>query len=794
MSATLRGQSFGYNSLHNLIEKNSGYYREKVFVHTDRTFYLCGEVLWFKVYLSQDGVNTFSHLSKIVYVEILNNLSRSVLQAKISINDGVGNGSFYLPFSLISGNYQLRAYSNWMKNFPHRWFFHETLSIINTNQPIDTLAEISKPIFKIGFFPEGGDLVNGIRSEVAFKCIDNAGNGFGCSGWILDQNQDTLTHFTSFKFGMGHFYLTPHRGLLYSAVVLLPNGETIVKSLPKSHDSGYVIHLSEQNKGNVIHVYCRWKGFKNIQDSGFIVLLIHSGGRAEWVGHSPLKSGQVTFNINLDNLESGISEFTLLNSDFLPVCERLFFKIPGKVMKITIKTDRHQYGLRSMVNLSIQTSNDLGSPLSGNFSLAIFRLDSFNQINPKNIINYLWLGSELRGRIESPGYYFSSNNDRKVMVALDNLLLTQGWRRFPTTFKFNSRSNSFNYPPEYSGQIITGKVFNNDPETPIPGALVYLSVPGKRIQLYGSISDSLGDFHFDLTNFYGFNQIVLRIADQKNLNYQFQINSPFSNDSLQSILPTFKFNPEFLPVLQKNYFMMEVSNAYHGSKLHKFFPQDIDSTPFFGKPDNIYLLDNYVRYTTMEEVLREYVSEVNVRKRDGQFVLLTENEPGIYLSRWQSEISIFDKDPLILLDGIPIFDVNKLMAFDPLKIQKLEIVSKKYYWGPIKANGIISFSTYKGDLEGYQLNSKALLLKYEGLQDQRIFYNPSYISQKEKSSSIPDFRNLLYWNPEVLIKATGKVNFTFYTGDLPGKYLVMLQGLSNEGIPGSQTSTFIVNR
>jgi hypothetical protein len=220
-------------------------------------------------------------------------------------------------------------------------------------------------------------------------------------------------------------------------------------------------------------------------------------------------------------------------------------------------------------------------------------------------------------------------------------------------------------------------------------------------------------------------------------------------------------------------------------------PLNIDTLPFYYKPAKSYLLDNYTRFTTMEEVLREYVAEVNVAIRKKKYHLTTINAEGNELSRIQPAERIFAKDPLILLDGVPVFDVNKIVAYDPLKVQKLDVVTAKCYWGPIVAEGILSYTTYKGNLPDYTLNPHDVILDYDGLQQQRIFYSPDYSSENERQSRLPDFRDVLYWSPDVTTNEKGNGHISFFTGDIPGKYLVVLQGISANGNAGSES--FILN-
>ncbi len=106
-------------------------FQEKIFVHTDRNFYLSGDIVWFKIYNTSASQNTFTTISKIAYVELLNTENKSLLQAKIALTDGMGNGQFVLPLSLPTGNYIFRAYTNWMKNYSEEIMFEKTISVIN---------------------------------------------------------------------------------------------------------------------------------------------------------------------------------------------------------------------------------------------------------------------------------------------------------------------------------------------------------------------------------------------------------------------------------------------------------------------------------------------------------------------------------------------------------------------------------------------------------------------------------------------------------------------------------------
>src|SRR6266404_4003995 len=165
---------------------------EKLYVHTDKNFYNEGEIIWFRAYAVDGIFNKPLDLSKAVYVEILDSDHKPVLQGEISMTEGMGNGSFIIPSSMTSGNYLLRAYTNWMKNNDPAFFFEKTLTIINSlKKPDWDSIEKTGDAYDVQFLPEGGQLVTGIESRIAFKAVDKNGKGINCKGYILDQKNDT---------------------------------------------------------------------------------------------------------------------------------------------------------------------------------------------------------------------------------------------------------------------------------------------------------------------------------------------------------------------------------------------------------------------------------------------------------------------------------------------------------------------------------------------------------------------------------------------------------------------------
>ncbi|MEP6950351.1 MAG: hypothetical protein ABI863_13790 [Ginsengibacter sp.] len=762
--------------------------QEKIYVHTDRSLYLCGEVLWFKTYVINAATNQPVSISKVVYIEVLNKLYQPVLRAKIAMKNGMGNGSLYLPFSIASGNYVVRAYTNWMKNFSQENYFEKNISIVNTSISIDSSA-IHEPVnYMADFFPEGGNLVNGLESKVAFKVTDNRNKGTECEGVIVNQFKDTVVHFKSHVFGMGYFYLKPENGNHYTAIITFKNGSSIRKDLPEVYAAGYVIHVADTGL-NDLKISISAKGL-NENISPVIYIIIQNNRHIDFAKFQSLEHNETVLSINKDSLKYGVSQITVFNADKQPVCERLYFRRPKNKMLITVKQDNENCKPRSKVMIDVSTTDQTNTSLPGNLSAAVYRLDNLHKPDRENIFSYLWLSSNLYGNIENPDYYFRNENT-ETNEALDNLLLVQGWRKFSPDNTAKNKPPVFSYVPEFAGHIITGKLTNEATKKPVADVLVYLSVPGKHIQLHGCTSDSAGWVHFEMKDFFGVNQIVVQTNDDLDSTYHLEIFSPFSEKFSGNLFPAFDISEIYGDDLLAGNIQMEVQNAYHENQLQQFIPPLVDTIPFYFKPYKTYLLDDYTRFTTMEEVMREYVDEVDVRRSGTKFRFMTLNAPVSDLHSIQPADPLFPDNPLVLLDGVPVFNIDKIIAYDPLKVQKLEVVAEKYHFGKISAEGIVSYTTYKGTLEGFALNPHDLVLDYEGLQQQRIFYSPEYATEDERVNRLPDFRNLLFWTPQLNTGSNGKGSFSFYTGDIPGKYLVVVQGLAPNGCAGA--NSFILN-
>lgn len=747
--------------------KNS--FSEKIFTHTDKNFYVTGEIAWLKLYVVNANDNRSVDISKVAYVEIINKDNKAELQCKIALNDGKGSGSVYLPFTLNSGVYKLRAYTNWMKNFSADDYFEKPITIINTlknrKQSVGQLKN-----YDVQFFPEGGDLVQGLQSKVAFRIVDRSGKGIHCKGFIINAHNDTITEFQPFKFGIGNFIFTPKAGDIYRAIIKLAD-TVFTRDMPVPLEQGYVLKMDVTNQSQ-LHVNVR----TNIKTANSVYLFVHTRQILKMMETETLANGAADFSIDTSKLGEGVSHITIFNSNGQPVCERLFFKEPEQKLIIRPAVNAQEFSTRKKIVLNVSAYDETLKPTAADMSVSVYRMDSLQLIQDETIDNYFWLTSDLRGNIESPGYYFSERN-AEVEQATDDLMLTHGWRKFTWQSLQQTKKQAYSFLPEYKGHIISGRIIDTKTGMPVAHTVAYLSVPGSRVQLYTSVSDSLGNVNFYTKDFYGPNELVLQTEAGTDSIYRIELHSPFSDNFSTTSFPALNLSRGVKDILSDYHVGVQVQNGFTGEKLKQFDEPLVDSTAFFGNADVQYFLDNYVRFSTMEEVLREYVYEVLVRRQKENFRFIVSD----------IDNKLFLDNPFTLINGVPIFDPNKIIKYDPLKVKRIDIIKRKYFYGPAIMNGIINFVTYQPDPE---VTPSAL--EYEGLQYKREFYSPVYETEEQLSSRLPDFRNVLYWSPDIHTDIQGKAEINFFSSDLKGKFIIVLQGMNSDVRLGSQSILFEV--
>lgn len=756
------------------IKKKTGFEApEKMFVHLDRPTYIVGETIWLKMLVTDENLRS-SSLSTIGYLELINGEQQAVIQSKVELKDGKGDGAIQIPGNLASGHYLVRGYTNWMKNFSQSHFFETSILLINpfTSSEEEGISSIKKDQEPdIQFFAEGGRAVSNIPSKVAFKVQSADGKGMDVNGKLMDENGQVILSFKPLRNGIGHFIFTPQKGVSYKTEITDSRNKTFTAPLQIVQDEGHVIRLKDDTDAVELSVISSG----NIRNSRYHLLIYKGEKSSAFQLNHPTESA--TFKIPKSTLQFGVNALVLFDQDLNPIAERLYFHALPSDPRVDVSLEKTSFKKREKVAIDLK-SLALSDTIES--SIAVFLTDSLPTPGQPSINTYLLMTSELKGQIENCDGYFQMEEPAQK-EAIDNLMLTHGWRRYKSD-QILRENFSPRYLPELDGHLITGRVVSSNGSTPHTGRAVFASFPSRKTNPWVTISDKQGRFILETRNFSGPKELVFQNNSRTDSTSRIIVDNPFVPvTESQVTLQPLSFTDFNATDLLKRSINMQTLNSYFPQKRIEATP---DSSAFFGKADYTYFLDDYTRFPTMEEVLSEYIPSVLVRLRKGKYYTRV-IETGIHKQ-------LFTEDPLLFLDGVPLFDTDRIIAFDPLKIKKAEVVNRMYYLGPLAFPGIVSYSSYTGDLAGLEMDPAALVVAYHGTLEKREFYSPKYDREEKNALRRADFRNLLFWSPSVSIPPEGSRQINFFTSDQSGSYKIVIQGLSKDGIPVSTTSQLTV--
>lgn len=493
--------------------------QEKVFLHMDNTSYFVGDTIWFAAYTRRTDVDLPSGVSGVLYVELLNHDGYLVERQTIELKDGRGHGNFVLGPDSYSGFYELRAYTRWQLNwgvnerdhsrFTRRWFlntefenlyfrdydklYSRVFPVYDAPKEKGVWSEVmtTRPMrrtFKndpdqrtlcLSFYPEGGALVEGLESEVAFEAAWSDGEAVDGTLTIGDQQ------FVTANRGRGTFRFTPGKKAAKHGVFVLSDKASLtidkddrkVKAdLPKAEKEGAVMHLSQQDSCWVMNIALSASlsadslGFSIMHD-GILqqcALLTDSITQSADTLQQPariqhLNDGSIQVRLP-HNLPAGVCQATLFGVSGRIWADRLFFVTTPDMTKpnLTISGVKDSYQPYEAIHL------DVNSHLpGGTLSLAVRDGALHDQLfDNATMLTEMLLASEIKGFVPDPGWFFESR-DEEHQRGLDLLMMTQGWRRF--NWRHMAVRNTWEFTqPDERNPILTGRVYDVD-ETPFYG-------------------------------------------------------------------------------------------------------------------------------------------------------------------------------------------------------------------------------------------------------------------------------------------------------------------------------------
>ena len=544
-----------------------------------------------------------------------------------------------------------------------------------------------------------------------------------------------------------------------------------------------------------------------------IVIKASCRGVDHYLIEGKLQKGRLVSELPAKSFPDGIIVFTLMDKENTPIAERLYFNDSGMdELQIEIETNKPKYGQRKKTVLNVQVWDQNNNYSTANISVLVVNKAQWREGIDRFIRSHFLLESELRGHIENPGHYFDKGNSNRNND-MDALLLTQGWRNYKYPAK---RKGSRFFWPE-PGLTVRGRVntISSKNKTTDPIDLT-LATFGNETSIYTQRTDSLGNFQFLLDDTFGKNMRIMLQANSKEKrkkNYSIFIDtypkpkvnykhSPFSQkqDTITKVM---------LKEQQGRNRMEVVFDSLYGvTQLDEVVVEDVRLNPErrtlyekYGKPDVIITGDSLKQkeekwsYGLYSVLMFNYRDEIQIEQfPDGFMLAHIAGGPtllmvdGRLLQR--HEYDYVPQMPTGIIESIDLIKFAKFFKSRYLTVFPETNVLEAPYVGHI-----ISINT-KGKV-GIQGSDKpkpgTLDATLDLFSPVKEFYAPKYDKPIPANEQKPDLRSLVHWKPNINTDAMGTATESFYNGDVPGDYVIIVEVISNEGHLGYQTKTYTVD-
>jgi hypothetical protein len=707
------------------------------------------------------------------------------------LDNGFGKGALLLEDMRIrSGTYQLKAYTKWSKNFGESYVFNKNITVFKDIE--NRISRSPQSGLDLQFFPEGGHLIDNVPSKIGFKAIGTNGLSRDVSGVIFNNMNDEQIEFTSVHNGMGVTHLTPLPGVRYTAV-----SEGIEYKLPQPLPHGIAMSVE-----SVDHYYSVQINSTLQNPDSPLLLFAHVRGEVFYASLVIMEGGTGAAAVPKKNLSTGIVHFTVLDTSGNPASERLVFnKNQMDELNIAVELNSGSLSLRSEALLSLSIADFENSELNANASISVFDngIVDFNSYR-SNIFTHFNFESEIKGHIENPGFYFS--DDDNAGHYLDILLMTQGWRAYDMSALRNPDQVKEFALPE-NGFTISGVIRRGILGKRAENASVLISVGREHSTMDIVTTDENGRFEITDVPVNDRQMITVRANDHRGSDrVSIHIDSQFSG-----LLYKYAPVPQlFVSATSKTgYNDPVISFQDRIENVHRELEQFVDFH-MEAELDEITITDNRDMNNWMDDFIRQAgrAKSVDMTEREWMQSLPLEIVlsllPGVRVNLIQGSISVTGGTasltapggPIILLDGM-YSDFSQLRNLPSSEVRTVRVLSggpDLTLFGAQGANGVISVQT----LKGYTLESRGLRTFYlDGYQLPKQFYFPRYGFTVPGNIEGVDSRVTLFWEPGLEVKAERNNSVRFYANDIPSEYRIVIEGVTETGLPFRHTQTFNVD-
>ena len=717
-----------------------------------------GEDLWFKAYLINSLTVAPSDRSRTLYLQLRTASDSVVWSEKYPLVSGRANGHIYIGTEWSQGEYFMEGYTkSSFSSDSSQAILPRRIRVVDRVSQMDNISKQAikndadqkqSSNHRFDLFPEGGHLIYGINSVVAFKATYGNGVPEDVSGMVLEDGKKIGTIKTLHD-GMGMFSITPKSGKEYK--VFLDNGRTI--PFPGIESEGMSLRVSKNNaKGLSLLVSSSEDTPQNISITAKQNGILCCTAEGIVKGHRVIKIPTEYFALQ------GIVEITLFDALKRPVAERLVYVNPEKKLSITATTDQKQYNTRDTGKVRLQVTDTSGKPVKAELAVSVFDKAYLYLPGHENILSHCFLSEQIRGNIFNPTYYFDEKNEDRLL-ALDLLLLTQGWRNYVWDSK--PTPNRPLLADGVSGMQMTKRNINSK--------MQIIRTSSSNGDSRFVFTDSLGRFEIDpqlMEEMPG--HIYLQPMLTSKYKAKISVESPFDTINVHRLN-----RPHYLT---QNQFLEGNSNE-----------QPVNSD------NNAVLLKEVVVKAKHKSIHRDKMmgyldSLANAEPRGQEWVCVHVNENDIsqkiyFLNDYYSDFTAHPGSRHCEGEaGKPIPGETYVM------VKAVPGINRRGQEGLIWTK-MVKIVYPKRTFTDEQLLKKYNMVKTQGYYPKREFYQPDSF---DLQSSSPDPRNLLQWQPEVITDNNGVAEVSFAASDINTEFIGIVEAIDGSGLMGCKTFNFRV--
>ena len=746
---------------------------ERIHIHFDKNIYNKGETVWYKVYILQ-GSDTGS-TSKNVYLEWYGTDGKPISRSVAPIVLSTSSGSFDIPADYKGELLELRAFTRWMLNEDPAFLYRRQL-VINNGSSKKTNPPASKT--QVTVFPEGGFLIQGLRSRIAFKAVNAYGNPVLIKGVLTDGSNNSPDSIQVLHDGMGSFFLTPSPAHNYYINWTDEYGVTGTTPIPVTKTEGAQLTVTK----NKDKAFFQIERSTNVPDNfKKMNLVIHMNRVGLYqVAINAAEKNSIHSEIPVSDLPTGLLQFTLFTSDWIPVAERVMF----------INNRTHEFAAdltTSQINLDKRGKNalDLYVPdtLFTNMSLSITDA-AVNLPDEHTIFSDLLLASEMKGKVHNPGYYLSGNTD-EIAGHLDLVMLTNGWRRFDWDKIKAHIGPKMEHPVENEYMKLIGKVSGLKSGKKSELNMIIVNKDSSR-QFVSTTLQKDGSFEYPVI-FFDTANIIYSINNDPSLTEKAKLQiqngllqwsskniQPFNSDLTQKNDSQTKQKLDILlaeqELLRKKMAETTLKEVTVTTKL-KTTEAKLDekyTSGFFKESPakKSYLLDltdpNLV--TSSRNVIEYLMNRIpGLVVSAGGWMQWRGHAPVLYLNEMRTDLAT--------LSDVPLINIAMIKAFPPVFM----FAAGGGAGGAVAVYTKMGFDYTPPELPGLQS------VRLAGYTQFKEFYNPSY-EQPDSTFTKPDKRTTLYWNPNMITnQSQQQLRVEFFNNDFTKSFKLVLEGINAAG-------------